>query len=163
MDPRLATEVSLRIPHLGLRMSEHSRRALLFAERLAGMGLEVIYPGLPSHPQHELFGRLANMEYGYGGILGVDLGSAARAGEFMERLQNETRFGYMAVSLGYFDTLMSCSAASTSSEMSEAALAEAGIRPGLVRMAVGYTGSVEQRWGQLEGIVRRMGLVPQPA
>ena len=38
-------------------------------------------------------------------------------------------------SLGFFDTLMSCSAASTSSEMSEEALAEAGIPPGLVRIS----------------------------
>ena len=36
-------------------------------------------------------------------------------------------FGFMAVSLGYFDTLMSCSASSTSSEMSDEALAAAGI------------------------------------
>ncbi len=163
MDPRIASEVSLRIPHLGLRMAEHSRRAQVFAERLAEMGLDVVYPGLPGYPQHELFKRLANPGYGFGGLLAIDVGTTERAGELMERLQNEARFGYMAVSLGYFDTLMSCSAASTSSEMSEAAQRAAGIRPGLVRMSIGYTGSLEQRWDQLEGIIRTMGLVPQPA
>ncbi|MFO8009000.1 MAG: hypothetical protein R6V05_14835, partial [Candidatus Brocadiia bacterium] len=63
-------------------------------------------------------------------------------------------FGYAAVSLGYFDTLMSCSASSTSSEMPEDALATAAISPGLVRMAVGYTGTLEQRWAQLESALR---------
>ena len=76
----------------------------------------------------------------------------------MNCLQNEERFGYVAVSLGYFDTLMSCSASTTSSEMPGEALAQAAIKPGLVRMAVGYTGSLEQRWGQLERALQRTGL-----
>ena len=161
MDPRIASEISLRMPHLGLRMAEHSRRALLFAQRLTEMGLDVTYPGLASHPQHELFTRLANPEYGFGGLLVLDVGSAEKAGELMETLQNECHFGYMAVSLGYFDTLMSCSAVSTSSELSEQARAAAGIRPGLMRMSIGYTGSVEQRWDQLEQALRKLGLVSQ--
>ena len=65
----------------------------------------------------------------------------------------------MAVSLGYFDTLMSCSASTTSSEMPEDALSQAAISPGLVRMALGYTGSLEQRWEQLERALRKTGLV----
>jgi methionine-gamma-lyase len=68
----------------------------------------------------------------------------------METLQNEKHFGYMAVSLGYFDTLMSCPGSSTSSEMPEEDLERAGISPGLVRMSLGYTGSFKQRWRQLE-------------
>lgn len=162
MDPRLASEVSLRIPHLGLRMGEHSRRASIFAERLAELGFDVVYPGLAAHPDHARFGELANAEYGYGGILGLDVGTSERASALMEILQNECKFGYMAVSLGYFDTLMSCSAISTSSELSDRARAEAGIRPGLVRISVGYTGSVEQRWSQLERALRSVGLVSQP-
>ena len=77
----------------------------------------------------------------------------------MDDLQNEEGFGFMAVSLGYFDTLMSCSASSTSSEMDDAALAAAGIRPGLIRMSVGYTGSLEQRWSWFERALTRNGLV----
>ncbi len=77
----------------------------------------------------------------------------------MARLQNEHRFGLMAVSLGYSETLMSCSAASTSSELPEEELARAGIRPGLVRISIGYTGSLEQRWKQLHGVLREMSLV----
>jgi len=65
-------------------------------------------------------------------------------------LQNEGKFGYMAVSLEYFDTLMSCSGASTSSELSDEALQEAGISSGLVRFSIGLTGGIEQRWIQME-------------
>ena len=150
MDPRVAYAISLRLPHLGLRMAEHGRRALAFAERLRERGLEVIYPGLADHPDHALLRALRNEEFGFGGILCVDLGTAERASRFMEALQNTDRFGFMAVSLGYFDTLMTCPASTTSSEMSEEDLLAAGIRPGLVRMSVGYTGTLEQRWAQLE-------------
>ena len=160
MDPRQAFQISMRLPHLGLRMQEHSRRALLFASRLRELGLDVIYPGLPEHPDHLLLSRLANPDYGYGGMIGLDLGDKRRAFEFMELLQNKDRFGFMAVSLGYFDTLMSCSASSTSSELSEEEQGEAGIRPGLVRLSVGYTGTLEQRWSQLRDALEIMNLAP---
>jgi len=158
MDPRVAFEIGLRLPHLGLRMAEHSRRALAFSQRLVELKVPVIYPGLPSHPQHELLKRLANEGFGYGGIFCVDLGTAQRANRFMETLQNEARFGYIAVSLGYLDTLMSVSASSTSSEMSFDAQDRAGISPGLVRISIGYTGSLEQRWGQLAGALGKLGM-----
>lgn len=149
MDPRVAFEISLRLPHLGLRLAEHSRRAQTFSERLMTRGIRVIYPGLPSHPQHELIRRLANPGFGYGGIFCIDLETAERADRFMDLLQNQENFGYIAVSLGYFDTLLSCSASSTSSELSPADQRRAGISPGLVRVSIGYTGSLEQRWSQL--------------
>jgi methionine-gamma-lyase len=160
MDPRVAFEISLRLPHLGLRMAEHSRRALVFSQRLAERGLPVIYPGLSGHPQHALLKRMANAEFGFGGLLSIDFGTTARAYRFMELLQNTDRFGYIAVSLGYFDTLMSCSASSTSSEMSDADLRQAGISPGLVRISIGYTGSLEQRWRQLEDALDRLDESP---
>jgi methionine-gamma-lyase len=64
----------------------------------------------------------------------------------------------VAVSLGYFDTLMSCSGSSTSSELSSEHKRLAGISPGLVRMSVGITGSLEQRWRQLENALRKCGI-----
>ena len=159
MDPQVAFDISLRLPHLGLRMAEHSRRAGCIAARLDELGLPVIYPGLASHPDHALLSRLAHPDFGPGGLLALDLGTRERAFEFMELLQNEHQFGLMAVSLGFSETLMSCSAASTSSEMSEHDLAEAGIQPGLVRMSIGYTGTLEQRWTQLRSVLEKMGLV----
>ena len=159
MDPQVAYNLNLRIPHLPLRMIEHGKRALLFAERLQKLGINVNYPGLASHPDHKLFRRLHCPDYGFGGILTLDLGSQELAYRLMDMLQNDYRFGYMAVSLGYFDTLMSCSGATTSSEMTEQDKAAAGISPGLLRMSVGITGTVEQRWRQLEGALQRLDVI----
>jgi methionine-gamma-lyase len=159
MDPQVAFNINLRIAHLPLRMAEHGRRAQLFAERLQKLGLAVNYPGLPNHPDHALLSELHCSDYGYGGILTLDLGNEERANALMDMLQNDYRFGYMAVSLGYYDTLMSCSGSTTSSEMTEEDKALAGISPGLVRMSVGFTGTAEQRWRQLHSALERLELV----
>ena len=159
MDPNVAASISLRIPHLPLRMAAHGERALAIAERLHERGFDVCYPGLPSHPDHRRFRELHCAEYGFGGVFTLDCGSEARANALMSCLQNEMRFGYLAVSLGYFDTLMSCSGSSTSSEMSEEDKLEAGISPGLVRVSIGYTGTLEQRWRQLETALQKTGLL----
>ncbi len=159
IDPRTAFDVIQRLPHLGLRMREHSHRALAIAERLAALGVKVIYPGLPSHPGHERFKAMANADYGFSGMLAIDCQTAARAEQLLSVLQNQERFGLIAVSLGYFDTLMSCSSTSTSSEISAAEQGQIGLSPGLLRLSVGYTGSLESRLGQIERAVRQVGLV----
>jgi methionine-gamma-lyase len=161
MDPQVAFNISLRIPHLPLRMVEHSRRTQLFAERLQQLGVAVGYPGLPVHPDHELMGQLHCPDYGYGGILTMDMGTAEHANELLDLLQNKYHFGYVAVSLGYFDTLMTCSGSSTSSEMTDTDKTAAHISPGLVRLSVGYTGTVEQRWKQLSEALQRVGAVAE--
>jgi methionine-gamma-lyase len=163
MDPQVAFNLNLRIPHLALRMAEHGRRAQLFAERLKALGLEVNYPGLPEHPDHELMRELHCRDYGCGGILTLDMGSQELANRLMDMLQNDYRFGYLAVSLGYFDTLMTCSGSTTSSEMTEEDKARAHISAGLVRMSLGYTGTAEQRWRQLHSALGRLGVVGEPA
>ena len=150
MDPTIAAKISLRIPHLALRVAEHARRAETFAERLQELGVPVSYPGLPDHPDFELMKQLRCEDYGFGGILTLDLGTEQKANDLMDVLQNKYGFGFMAVSLGYFDTLMSCPGSSTSSEMTDEDMSSAGIGEGLVRISVGYTGTVEQRWQQLE-------------
>ena len=160
MDPTIAAGISLRIPHLPLRIKAHSERALAITSRLQELGLKVCYPGLPDHPDHKLFEELHCDEYGYGGVFTLDVGDEETANALMSCLQNEQRFGYLAVSLGYFDTLMSCSGSSTSSEMSEEDKESAGISPGLLRISIGYTGTLEQRWTQLLTALRHTGLVP---
>jgi methionine-gamma-lyase len=159
MDPRVAFQLSLRLPHLGARMIEHSKRAMTLAKRLREAGVAVVYPGLDEHPQHELFTSLMNKGYGYGGLLTIDAGTEERADDLLERLQNKHRFGFIAVSLGYFETLMSCSASSTSSELSEEDRARAGVSLGLVRLSIGLTGDIEERWRQLDESLRHVGLV----
>ena len=91
--------------------------------------------------------------------MGLDVGSEDAANRLMERLQNGYRFGYMAVSLGFFDTLMSCSGSSTSSEFTAADKAAAGISPGYIRLSIGYTGSLNQRLEQLRGALMDVGLI----
>jgi methionine-gamma-lyase len=159
MDPQVAFNINLRIPHLPLRMAEHGKRAQLFAERLQELGVKVSYPGLADHPDHELMSELHCPDYGYGGILTLDLGTVEKANELLDLLQNEYQFGYVAVSLGYFDTLMSCSGSSTSSEMTEEDKAAAAISQGLVRMSIGFTGTIEQRWNQMEEALKRVGAI----
>ncbi len=159
MDPQVASNIGLRIPHLPLRIKEHSKRTQVFAERLQAMGLAVTYPGLPDHPDHDLLSKMQCAEYGYGGILTLDVGTEALANQLLDLLQNEHHFGYVAVSLGYFDTLMSCSGSSTSSELTDEDKDAAGISPGLVRMSLGITGTLEQRWQQLESALRQTRIV----
>ena len=159
MDPKIAGEISLRIPHLPLRIKAHSERAQAITERLAEAGIKVCYPGLSDHPEHELFKQLYCEEYGFGGVFTLDCGSEEKANLLMSCLQNDQRFGYLAVSLGYFETLMSCSGSSTSSELSDAEKDDAGISPGLVRISIGYTGTLEQRWAQFERALEQCGLM----
>ncbi|CAL5206851.1 unnamed protein product [Lathyrus oleraceus] len=156
MNPKIAFELSERIPHLGIRMKEHSNRALVFSTRLKKLGLKVIYPGLEDHPHHELLKSIHNKEYGYGGLICIDMGTEERANKLMSYLQNYGQFGFMAVSLGYYETLMSISGSSTSSELNSEEKVLAGISPGLVRMSIGYIGTLEQKWSQLEKAIIRL-------
>ncbi len=155
-DPRVAFDIIQRLPHLSIRMKEHGIRALVIARRLGELGVRVNYPGLKTHPQHDLFKSMLNDGYGYGGMLSIDCGSEEKADEFMNYLQNTAHFGFIAVSLGYFDTLMSCSGSSTSSEIARSDQDRMGLSPGLVRMSIGLSGSMEDRLDQIERAVREI-------
>jgi len=158
MDQRVAYDIIQRLPHLAIRMREHCERTMVIAERLHKIGAPVTYPGLPSHPQNDLIKSMVNPGYGYGGILTIDCGTKEKAEELMSILQNKERFGFVAVSLGFYDTLISCSGSSTSSEIPPEDQSKMGLSPGLVRMAIGYTGSLEARLEQIERAVRVVGL-----
>jgi methionine-gamma-lyase len=160
MDPRSAFDVIQRLPHLAVRMREHSARAMVIAARLQELRADVTYPGLPSHPQYALISRMINAGYGYGGMLTIDCVTRERAEDLLDILQNEERFGFIAVSLGYYDTLMSCSGSSTSSEVPPEDRKKIGLSPGLVRLSMGLTGSLAERLEQIERAVRKLGLVP---
>lgn len=159
IDARTAFDIIQRLPHLAVRMREHGRRAMAISARLESMGAPVTYPGLESHPQHDLITSMINEGYGYGGMLTIDCKTQAKAEELLSVLQNKERFGLIAVSLGYYDTLMSCSGSSTSSEIPPEDQCKMGLSPGLVRLAVGYTGSLSARIEQIERAVKAVGLV----
>jgi len=158
MDARVAFDIAQRLPLLPLRMREHSRRTLAIAEVMKEMGADVSYPGLEDHPQHELLCSMVNESYGFGGLLTIDCKTQEKANKLMSVLQNQENFGVIAVSLGYYDTLMSCSGSSTSSELSEADQHEMGLSPGLVRIAIGLTGSLSERIEQMKRALKTVGL-----
>ena len=159
LDPRAAFDVIQRLPHLALRVREHSARALAAAELMESLGVKVGYPGLPSHPHHQRLAGMANPGFGFGGIVNVDCGTTTRAEGLLSSLQNEVRFGLIAVSLGYFDTLMSCSGSSTSSEIPPEDQKTTGLSPGLVRISMGISGNREDQLAALEKGLKSVGMV----
>jgi len=123
-------------------MKQHSKNAQFIAERFQEKGIKVNYPGLKNHPQHELHKVIMNEEYGFGGIFSLDLISLKDANSFMKKMQ-EAGVGYLAVSLGYFKTLFSCSGHSTSSEIPVEVQKKMGLSEGLVRFSVGLDSDIE--------------------
>ena len=120
---------------LAIRMERHASNALAVACALEGRPTirRVLYPGLLSHPQHELAAR--ELRDGLmGGMLAIDLEGGRSAGErFLDRL----RVAVHATSLGSVETLCSHPASSSHRQLSEEELAAAGLTPGLVRVSVG--------------------------
>jgi methionine-gamma-lyase len=143
LDPLRSSGILKNVHTLHIRMKQHSSNALFLAKKLEQLGLKVIYPGLPSHPQHQLHARLMNKQFGYGGMLAIDFESENKANAIMHKLQ-EAGVGYLAVSLGYFRTLFSCSGHSTSSEIPPEVQKQMGLSDGLVRLSVGLDNDMEQ-------------------
>lgn len=118
---------------LGMRMARHSAGAAAVAAALDGHPavLGVDHPSLPSDPGHAVAVR--QMDGGFGGVVCFDVGDAAAA----ERTIDAMRLARRAVSLGGVESLVVRPAAMWPSGTDDAALAQAGITPGLVRLAVG--------------------------
>ena len=136
MDAQRAASMHKNLHTLHLRMQKHGENAMHLARRLHELDLNVHYPGLPDHPQHDLINAMRNPDYGYGGIVALDAGSKAQADRLMEMLQRRG-VGYLAVSLGYFRTLFSAPGHSTSSEIPDDEREEIGLSDGLIRFSVG--------------------------
>jgi cystathionine beta-lyase/cystathionine gamma-synthase len=120
---------------LALRMDRHSSNAYAVACALEGARgvAAVLYPGLPSHPQHELAKRTLRGGMA-GGMLSIDLAGGREAGEhFLDALDVAVH----ATSLGSVETLCSHPASSSHRQLSEADLASAGLTPGMVRISIG--------------------------
>ena len=120
---------------LALRMERHSANALAVARALEGApGVAAVrYPGLPSHPQHELAGRVLR-EGMAGGMLAVELtGGRAHGERFLGRM----KIAVHATSLGGVETLISHPASSSHRQLSDEALATAGLSPGTLRVSIG--------------------------
>ncbi len=119
---------------LGLRMERHSTNALHIAAWLERHPRieRVIYPGLPSHPQHGLARR--QLRGGFGGMIGaVVRGSLAEVTRFLTRC----RVFALAESLGGVESLIEHPAIMTHASVPPEVRRELGIDDGLVRLSVG--------------------------
>lgn len=143
LDTLRSSNIYKNLQTLHLRMKQHSHNAMYLAERFASIGLKANYPGNTAHQDHDLMNQLMNKEYGYGGMIAIDLDTAEKSNYMMELMQ-ERGVGYLAVSLGYFKTLFSNSGKSTSSEIPEEFQKGMGMSEGLVRFSVGLDNDIER-------------------
>lgn len=142
LDPMRSSSILKNLHTLHIRMQKHSENAMYLAKRFKEVGFKYNYPGLPEHPDHELFNSMMNEGYGYGGMISIDMGTADKASRIMEVMQ-EKGVGYLAVSLGYFKTLFSNSGKSTSSEVPDELQREMGMSEGLIRFSMGLDNDIE--------------------
>lgn len=118
---------------LRLRMEAHSANALAVAQWLEQQpGVKrVFYPGLASHPQHELAGR---QQRAYGGLLSFEVEGGREAAW---KVIDATRICSITANLGDTKTTITHPVTTTHGRLSDEAKAEAGISEGLIRLAVG--------------------------
>lgn len=152
LDPLRSSSILKNLHTLHIRMKQHSHNASFLAQKLSADGVKVLYPGLPTHPDHELVNSIMNSEFGYGGIIAIDLNTPEEAADKMKQLQ-EAGVGYLAVSLGYFKTLFSNSGSSTSSEIPEEIQKEMGLTPGLVRFSIGLDNDIERTYENFKKVL----------
>ena len=124
--------ISRGIKTLAVRMLQHNANGLVVARHLDTHPKvqKVLYPGLTSHPQHEIARR---QQKGPGGMLSFDLGSLEAA----RRLLNHVKLCALAESLGGVESLISLPALMTHASMPPEVRERVGITEGLVRLSVG--------------------------
>ncbi|WP_046756073.1 aminotransferase class I/II-fold pyridoxal phosphate-dependent enzyme [Kordia jejudonensis] len=145
MDSLRAASVLKNLRTLHIRMKQHSHNAAYLAQKFQEDGLKTVYPGLTSHPSHELFKSMMNEEYGFGGMLTIDVGSSEKANQLMELMQ-QRNLGYLAVSLGFYKTLFSAPGTSTSSEIPAEEQAAMGLTDGLIRFSIGLDNDIHRTY-----------------
>ncbi|HHN48182.1 MAG TPA: PLP-dependent transferase [Bacteroidales bacterium] len=133
MDPHQAYMVIRGLKTLGIRIDRAQQNAVKIAEYLENHPKVewVRYPGLKSHPQHEL---AKTQMAGPGCMISFELKGGFEAGK---RLMNRIKLALLAVSLGGVETLVQHPASMTHSKMTHESKLKAGITDGLVRYAVG--------------------------
>jgi cystathionine beta-lyase/cystathionine gamma-synthase len=124
--------VSRGIKTLAVRMLQHNANGIAVARHLDAHAKvrKVYYPGLPSHPQHDIARK---QQRGPGAMLSFDLGSLEAARRFL----NQVKICALAESLGGVETLISLPALMTHASMPQEVRERIGITDGLVRLSVG--------------------------
>lgn len=131
--PQVAWLVMRGIKTLALRMERHNANAQAIAEALAvhPKVAAVYYPGLASHPNHDIAAR--QMAPGFGGMIGLDVGTV----EAGKALVNSVKLCTLATSLGGVETILQHSASMTHAAIPAEERQKAGISDGLIRLSVG--------------------------
>lgn len=130
--PQVAWLVLRGIKTLALRMERHNSNAFALANMLSSHAkvAAIFYPGLESHRNHGIATRQMK---GFGGMIGVDVGTAEAAKDFVNRIKVCT----FATSLGGVETLVQPVALMTHATLSAEERKTAGISDGLLRVSVG--------------------------
>lgn len=158
MDSFRAASILKNLRTSPIRIQQHSKNAMYLAKKLEKSGIPTLYPGLKSHPQHKLFNKIMNVDFGYGGMLTIDVGSQENADALMEKMQ-EDKLGYLAVSLGFYKTLFSAPGASTSSEIPDDEQNAMGLSKGLVRISIGLDHDVKNTFKRMLGCMKEVGII----
>jgi methionine-gamma-lyase len=130
--PQIAWLVLRGIKTLALRMERHNSNALAIARMLDAHPkvIATYYPGLETHENHDIARRQMR---GFGGMIGLDVGSVENGKTFVNNLKICT----LATSLGGVETIVQHSASMTHATLSPAARLKAGVTDGLIRLSVG--------------------------
>jgi methionine-gamma-lyase len=158
MDSLRASSILKNMRTLHIRMKQHSFNAAFLADKFEADGLKTVYPGLKTHPSHELFKSMMNIEYGFGGMLTLDAGSLEKANALMELMQHKN-IGYLAVSLGFYKTLFSAPGSSTSSEIPEDEQKEMGLSDGLIRFSIGLDNDISRTYEMMKSCMKEVGVL----
>lgn len=158
MDSLRSASVMKNLRTLHIRMKQHSYNAHYLAERFEKDGVKTVYPGLKSHPSHEIYKNMINPEYGFGGMMTLDVGSLDKANELMELMQKEN-LGYLAVSLGFYKTLFSAPGTSTSSEIPLEEQIEMGLTDGLIRFSIGLDDDIERTYQSMKSCMKTLSIL----
>jgi len=158
MDSLRSASILKNLRTLHIRMKQHSRNALFLAEMFQKDGLKVVYPGLENHSGHKTLKNMYNPEYGFGGMMTLDVGSLDKANELMELMQVEN-LGYLAVSLGFYKTLFSAPGTSTSSEIPLEEQKEMGLSDGLIRFSIGLDDDIERTYQKMKECMKRLNII----
>ena len=159
MDSMRSASVMKNLRTLHIRMKQHSHNAMYLAERFERDGLITVYPGLESHPSHKLYKTMINAEYGFGGMMTLDVGTLAKANALMELMQSKN-LGYLAVSLGFYKTLFSAPGTSTSSEIPINEQIEMGLTDGLIRFSIGLDNDIERTYQMMKACMMELNIMP---
>lgn len=163
LDSLRAASILKNMRTLHIRIKKHSENALYLAQQFEKDGLKVVYPGLESHPGHNVMKSQMNPEYGFGGLLTMDVGSVDQANALMELMQTQ-KLGYLAVSLGFYKTLFSASGTSTSSEIPMEEQEALGLSQGLIRFSIGLDNNIHQTYLAMRACMEKMGILsPSPS